>query len=759
MTHTITYFIGDQRNTDEGEAREFDNFEELAGLFSKCFKGKKHSAYFVRGLLDPVQRKDVNLLESTLLIIDGDEGIRGRNAPKPKDVHTALVNLELNHFIYTSHSHSEDKNKFRVVIPCKSPMKKADLKANTHAIMEELSGESVRIKHVKEMDTWSQPWFVPTRDNPKDDLFEFYQYNNGEDWETIHEQEEEQEQGKETGKEVKTYGDTETLSEMYENIRSGKEYHESMLNISYQLVKDGMSKAHVIAMLETVMNGSVEAGSERWQTRFNDIERTVEGAVSRLEGESNFDMEVVEFAEPAPTSMPRPPGLLNDLYKCCYDGLLYQYEEVALVSALGLVAGIAGRRFNVMTPKRTGLNLYLTIVAGTGFGKDGIGQFISRCIRQSGDGINESFDSFIGPSSFTGGKAITNAFENARSRVCVMSEAGLLMKVKHGDVEGKSAALLDAYNVSDSGSYTKYHTYADNDKSIPSLRAMAITIISESTPEQLMQAYSQMGALTNGYLPRQMIFKIEKRQTKINRNVKDTFDAKLGRRLNDLLQTCAAVQAEADPKAFDIDFHPDIRDSVYDYQDHYNELAAKYESSNKIKSNMATRIGLKVVRIAALATVFNKPKDSKNCLVIEKPEWDWAKALCDYEFANVTSALAGLSGDGEMDNAVVAVYMKIKGIVDDSIKDKKCQVDMRYRKAKIIPYSRLKIACAGNPNLKALDGNPQYGNFKSGLDKVLDYLSGQGVIEIKDKDPLGGRSPKVVKVLEGMNEFIKTYNI
>lgn len=757
MSHNITVFLGDQRNVDQGEIKNYEDFEQLAKDFNRTNHGSKHHAYFVRGVLDPIHRADANLCNSKLLVIDGDEGVRGRNAPKPEHVHEALVELGLNHFLYTTHSHSKDKNKFRCVVPCTEDMTKSSFKLNISSLMEELVDEGIRIKFVTEMKTWSQPWFVPSRDDPEDGLFEFYEYHDGKEWETQNVQEENEAKETSSNEERETHGDSETLNSMYESIRTGREYHQSTVNISYQLIKDGMSKAHVLAMLEAVYNSSTDAGSERWQERFNDLERTIEGAMQRDEVKSQFEMESIESDEDM-VAMPVPPGALGDLYRCCYDGLLYQYHEVALVSALGLVAGVAGRRFNVMTPKRTGLNLYLTIVAGTGFGKDGIGQFISRCIRMSGDGMNESYNSFIGPSSFTGGKAITNAFENARSRVCVMSEAGLLMKVKHGDVEGKSAALLDAYNVSDADSYTKYHTYADNDKSIPSLRAMAISIVSESTPDQLMQAYGQMGALTNGYLPRQMIFKIGKRQTKINRNVKNTFDDKLSKRLLELLETCAIVQAESDPCAFEVDFADDIRDSVYDYQDQYNEISEKYEHTNKIKANMATRIGLKVVRIAALATVFNKRKDDPNCLVIEKQEWEWAKALCDYEFANVTTALQGLSGDGDMDSAILAVYGKIFGIIEGNISNKKVQVDVRYRKKKVIPIGKLKLACQSNPSIMELDGNPKFGQFKSGLDKVLEYMSAQGAIEILNADPLGGRSPKCIRVNEYMNEFIKYYN-
>lgn len=754
MPYSISVFIGNQMNTEQGTIQTYENFEDLANPFMSCRKGKKHSAYFVRGALEPMKRENANLKESSLLIIDADVGIDGGNAPSPGDVSAELKMRRVNHFIYTSHSHAESQNKYRVVIPTNRPFVNGELKDNMIKLLRGLG-----IGWVKEMGVMSQPWFTPTRDDPNDGLFYFDLYTEGQPWEIDNVKEsKDQATPEEPAPKPESREGVETLDQLYENVRSGSELHESLLTISYQLVKDGMSKAHAKSMLRTIMNGSELAGTERWLERFNDIERMVDRVVDGS-GE-DFDLEHVPKSG-ASSTLPRPPGMLGELEQACYDSLLYQYREVSLVSALGLIAGIAGRKFNVITTQRTGLNLYLTLVADTGAGKDGINRFINGAIRKSvmdtKDAVNDTFTSFIGPASFTGAKGIFKAFKNARSRVCVMSEAGLMMKVKSGDQEGKSAALLNAYNESGSDSWTRFHVYSNEDDNIESLRAIAPTIISESTPGVLMEAYQSIGALATGYLPRQMVFKIAKRQTRMNRKVVDVLPGEVKDRLHDLLETCAQVQAHDDPMAYDMVFADDLIDDVFDYNEKYNAISEENTGVDTVKQHMATRIGLKVIRVAAVATVINKVSSDERALIIDKQEWEWAKELCDYEFEHITESLGGLAGNQSMDNACWAVYSKMEGIIENTIKDKKCQIDIRYRKRKIIPYSNLKIACKNNPAITEI--NDRSGQMKAGLDKVITHMVENKAIKIWDKDPLGGRSPKLIQVLEGINDYVQHFGV
>lgn len=750
--YSISVFIGKAENTEGGQTRNFETFEDLAKTFSKCRKGHKHSAYFVRGALSPMKRKDENIATSRLIILDGDEGIDGNSAPNPSDIHQVLREQGLNHFIYTSHSHTRDVNKFRVVIPTSEDMVKSQLRPALNLILNMLGNAGVGIKNVKEMRSWSQPWFTPTRDDPSDGLFEFYEYHDGKEYVLDERQEETEEETQ--SKERVQEGDVESVDQMFANIASGREYHESILNLTWQLTKDGVKPALIIGMIR----GMISPSDERSQARWDDVPRLVKDAVKKQEVDE-FDLEAKAHTY-VRGQVPRPPGMLGQLEQACYDSLLYQYREVSVVSALGLIAGIAGRRFNIVSTQRTGLNLYLTLVAGTGVGKDGINRFINNAIRRSivdtKDATNEHFTSFIGPSSFTGAKGMFKAFKNSRSRVCVMSEAGLLMKVKSGDQEGKSAALLNAFNESGADTWTRFHVYSNEDDNISSLRAIAPTIISESTPEQLISAYQEVGALTSGYLPRQLVFKIHKRQTKMNRNVRDDFPDEIIHRLHDLLETCAQVQNQEDPMAFDMVFADDIVEDMFAYQERYNEISAENEGVDSVKQHMATRIGLKVIRVAAVATVFNKTSDDPDALVIDREEWEWAKALCDYEFEHITESLGGLSGDQTMENAVCAVYYKMMSIVENSIKSPRCQVDVRYRRKKIIPYSKLKIACSTSPAL--LELNDKY-RMKLGIDKVLEHMERSQAIKIWDSDPLGGRSPRTIQLLPAINDYMRGFGL
>lgn len=755
MPYSITSFKS-EKVTKGGNVETYETFEDLANRFNNYKVDQKLGSGWVRGKLDPPERNDSCRTNSNLLIIDGDVAADGTNAPNPSTVHNILKGNDINHFIYTSHSHSVEKNKFRCVVPTNVPYTTNEqLRNEISRILKILGDAGYGIKFVKEMKAWSQIWFDPRR-SEHDGLFEFYFYDQGEDWNV----QESTQATEETSREESTQsGDSETLDKLLENIRTGEEYHESLRTLSFQYVKDGMSKANAKAILKAFMNASSDAGSERWTIRYEEIDRLVDGVKDDLD--ADFNMESIDIKY-IPGQIPRPPGMFGRLEQACYESLLYKYREVSIVTTIGLIAGICGRKFNVVTTDRMGLNMYLTLIANTGVGKDGINKFINRTIRSAtktaGEAIDDRYTSFIGPASFTGPKAIYNAFENSRSMVCVSSEQGLLLQSKSGDTAGKQSMILNMFNDSGSDVYTRSAYFSEKEKNIEPLRAVAATFISESTPTVLMEAYSGMGALDMGLLPRQMIFKIEKR-TRMSRDKKNNLPEDIVDRLHDLLEVCAEVQASDDPQAYDMVFSDDTYDDVFNYVDMYDDISDDNVGVDHIKAQMATRVNIKAIRLAAIATVINKRKHDPRALIIDKPEWEWAKAICDYEFNNVSNALTlgAISGNSDMDAAVAAVYVKLFAIVDNTINSDRCKVDIRYQRQKLVPYSKLKIACSKHPAINKI--NDKHGRMIQGLDKVLDYMKESKVIQILDKDPLQGRSPKIIKVLSGIVDFIKPYGV
>jgi hypothetical protein len=72
-----------------------------------------------------------------------------------------------------------------------------------------------------------------------------------------------------------------------------------------------------------------------------------------------------------------PPGLVGAVAEFIFEAAPRPVREIALVGAIGFVAGIVGRAFNV---SGTGLNLYTLCLAPTGTGKEAINAGISKLV-------------------------------------------------------------------------------------------------------------------------------------------------------------------------------------------------------------------------------------------------------------------------------------------------------------------------------------------------------------------------------------------
>lgn len=304
------------------------SFEMLEEYLSVCQKGDKHEKYFVRGGNIEYDenyisgsgkewgsghfRCDRALLSASILVIDGDEGIE-EGCPPVSNMKWALDNLGINYILYTTHSHlGKDKNKYRVIIPTDREYIKSELKANIDSLLDSLDGLGVGIKRVKEMYTWSQPWFIPTRSDPEDGIFEFCSSGKGRNFEIIEEvvskgskdsgeaigealreksrDRIDKDKGGETGS--KSYTKL-SLDSILEVLSSGKgEVHAAQLNYTTQLIKDGMSSAWVKAHLRSVMVGW--KGDNRWKARYDDIDRLVDSAAGKAEGSGMTASEMID---------------------------------------------------------------------------------------------------------------------------------------------------------------------------------------------------------------------------------------------------------------------------------------------------------------------------------------------------------------------------------------------------------------------------------------------------------------------------------
>ena len=66
---------------------------------------------------------------------------------------------------------------------------------------------------------------------------------------------------------------------LLDNIREGRELHDSLRDLAAKLIASGMSAGAAVNLLRALMEGSTAPHDERWQERYDDIPRLVDGAV------------------------------------------------------------------------------------------------------------------------------------------------------------------------------------------------------------------------------------------------------------------------------------------------------------------------------------------------------------------------------------------------------------------------------------------------------------------------------------------------
>jgi hypothetical protein len=319
--------------------------------------------------------------------------------------------------------------------------------------------------------------------------------------------------------------------------------------------------------------------------------------------------------------------------------------------------------------------------------------------------------SFYGNGDFTSGKAIVSQFKDARSQVCVVSEAGLLLQTKSGNVASKTAMLLDMYSKSHRDGYTKGTTFSSTEDTVPRLRAVAATLISEATPETLLQAYMDAGSLDNGHLPRQSIFRVFGKRPPMNRRTAKESPEHIRAKIRHLITKCSAVQAAEDPNPHMMEFTPEMWAEACDYSDQCNEILDKFIHENPVKAKMATRMFVKAIKYAAIATVFNYDEQ----LIIGRPEWEWAKRMVEYEMDTVSSFFIGGGYTDRMRDACMR-------IVAPSI----CRLLKQRRTLEgKNSFTRYEITqnLKNNKEVHALSDDPKFKSSpRSGADKILEYM-------------------------------------
>ena len=552
-----------------------------------------------------------------------------------------------------------------------------------------------------------------------------------------------------------------TIDEIVEGIITGKLIHPNMIDYSYGQIRDGVAPSIVKATLRGLLaacQNLPDMDQKRWQTRYDSIDITVDGAIERINKEDEGDTgtkkllsddEIKEGAKDDEINfreIPWPPGRMGELATAALNYQRYQYPELAVVSAVGLIASVCGRKFDISHPA-TGLNVYMTVLGPTGIGKGSIEKFINQVLFNS-SGIGRDI-SFVGNNDFTSGTVLMKSLENARCQISITDEAGQSLSSKSGDPQKKTLTLLDLHSKSGSEDWTMNQGQRDKEFSTKKLKGVAFSWINISTPEVFKKEFYQQGSVSNGLAPRMSIYSIDRIALERNKKPHLTLSSNLMDRLMYLIEVCSKIQAVDQYEAWHFELHPDIEDEADELEIHYRELMSTLRDNDVNKADMHNRAYLKVLRFAGLATALNKTKNDKDSLIITREEWDWAKSMVEYEMANNDMFFSGSYFGDSLHEGIQIVRKTVFKLLsgDYEIKDKFGNLTPKQRQMQNIPRTALYRRLKNNSTLKELNDDPKFKSKPiSGLDKCINAMVDGG--ELKASSDNLGKAQKVYKVVE-----------
>ena len=299
---------------------------------------------------------------------------------------------------------------------------------------------------------------------------------------------------------------------------------------------------------------------------------------------------------PSPYSF--PPGLVGDLARFIHDAAPRPVPEIALAGAIGLMAGVCGRAFNV---SGTGLNQYVLLIAETGTGKEAINSGISALMKACRTSCPVAL-SFVGPAHIRSDAALLKQLAKSPAFVSVLGEFGLtLQQMANPRAPSHLASvkqiLLDIYNKSGAHDVLNPMVYSDQEKNTPPIDSPALSVIGETTPGRLYEALDE-GLITDGLLPRFTIIEYRGDRPEPNDYPQRVPSPELVNAFANLCAFVAARPAMAQP--LEVRFSPEANAILLAFR---AECDANIIGKPDVFRHLWTRAHMKAMKLAAVVAV------------------------------------------------------------------------------------------------------------------------------------------------------------
>lgn len=296
-----------------------------------------------------------------------------------------------------------------------------------------------------------------------------------------------------------------------------------------------------------------------------------------------------------------PPGLVGEIAQFVYQQAPRPVPEIALAGALGLMAGIVGRAYNV---SGTGLNQYILLLAATGNGKEAIASGIDKLMGQILKTVPAAVE-FIGPGEIASSQALLKYMaKGSNCFVSLVGEFGIYLQQMAAinappHLMGLRRMILDLYNKSGEGKVLRPSIYSEKEKNTSCVFSPAFTLLGESTPEKFYEGLHE-GLISEGLLPRFSIIEYHGERPPFNQS---HLLASPSFALIDRLSTvCAhALMLNSQNKAIQVKLTPEAKKLIDEFDVHCD---LNINTSDKeVRRHLWNRAHIKVLKLAALIAV------------------------------------------------------------------------------------------------------------------------------------------------------------
>lgn len=446
-----------------------------------------------------------------------------------------------------------------------------------------------------------------------------------------------------------------------------------------------------------------------------------------------------QVAPTADDGLPWPPGLAGKIAYYIYQSAPRPVKEVAIVSALGFLAGVCGKAFCI---PQSGLNLYIVLIARSAIGKEAMHSGISSLITAAAN-RQPPVMRFVDFSDFASGPALRKAVAANPSFVNVAGEWGHKFK-RLANEDGRDTpmnqlrtVMTDLYQKSGPASIVGGITYSNKDSNIASVAGVAYSMIGESTPGRFYEALTET-MMEDGFLSRFLIIEYTGERPPLNREPLREPSKALGDAVADLCTHSMTLLDRQETVMVDRTNEASLMIEKFE-----RECDAQINGTNdEMWRQMWNRAALKMMRISALLAT----ADNWLNPIINKEHVDWALETIKKDISIMSKRIE--AGDiGTNDDSRERKIVKILKEFLEAPVPAGYNVSEDMRKAGIIPRKYLQIRTARQTAF-----TQHRGGANMALDLTLRSMCDSGYIMEVDKmkmsDSLGfhGKAYRILHV-------------